>query len=151
MIHQVHGNILLQKGIIIHGCNTLGAMGAGLALDIRNTYPKAYEKYIEHFNEHGLQLGLVIPVKVKDDVLIVNAMTQATVNKGPNDQRVHVDYDAIKTVFEKTVKLAKKYNMPIHFPQIGAGLAKGDWNKIQRIIDDVIPEDMHAYLWLYAK
>lgn len=150
MIHTVHGNVLLQKGIIVHGCNTLGAMGAGIALSIRNTYPKVYQKYIEHFNEHGLQLGLVIPVKVSDDVIIVNAMTQASVRQGPHDDRVHVSYDAIKTVFEKVVLLAKKHNMPIHFPQIGAGLAGGDWSKIYAIIDDVIPEDMHAYCWIFA-
>lgn len=151
MLHILRGNILLQKGLIVQGCNTLGMMGSGLALDVRKTYPKAFTVYKEYFDKNGLSLGLVIPVKVAEDVIIVNGMTQATVKSDPNDKRVHVNYEALRTVFEKVVMLAKKHQMPIHFPKIGAGLANGDWDIIWGIIADVVPNEIQAYYWDYVK
>ena len=36
MIKQIQGNLLDYDGILVHQVNTLGVMGAGVALQIRN-------------------------------------------------------------------------------------------------------------------
>lgn len=149
MIHYVRGDVLAQIGIIVHGCNVQGVMGKGIAKSVKEQYPKAYEKYIAHHKEHGLTVGLVIPVRVAENKIIVNAITQEFYKKEANDDKVYVDYTAIATCFSKVQMLAKKYNMPIHFPKIGAGLAGGDWNRIARIIDDAVDDDVVKYCWLF--
>ena len=43
-----HSNLLnIRSGVICHQVNCIGAMGAGLALQIRNKWPIVYEKYKE--------------------------------------------------------------------------------------------------------
>ena len=38
-------------------------------------------------------------------------------------------------------------NIEVHFPKIGAGLANGDWNIIQEIIDSSLDQDIKKNLW----
>ena len=43
--------------VIVHGCNTQGAMGSGVAKAIRRKYPWAYEAYIDAYIKVGLDMG----------------------------------------------------------------------------------------------
>ena len=59
---------LLQTDVkhIIHGCNSKGVMGSGVAKVLREKYPRAYQDYNDVYNNYGLELGDVI-VSVQDD------------------------------------------------------------------------------------
>lgn len=138
MIKVHKGNVLeeVNYGVIVHGCNTQGVMGGGIALQIRQKWPKVYEGYLQ-ICKANLAAGrdllgdvLFIPVKQYDNLIIANAFTQKYFG---TDQR-HVNYDAVAKCFEAVKKFYP--DKPIHFPMIGAGLAGGNWNIIQKIIEE---------------
>ena len=130
--------------IIVHGCNCMGAMGSGIAKQIRSEFPSAYE--IDQITESGdkSKLGTYTSVRV-NELRVVNAYTQY--NYGPKsgpDGGCPVDYDAINSVM---VKLINDFpNARIGIPKIGAGLAGGDWAKIENIID-AIDSDITCVIW----
>ena len=133
-IEYVTGNILLTDARhIIHGCNSKGVMGAGVAKAIRNWYPKAYQDYDDAYNSNGLRLGDIIVSIQPDDRVIHNAITQQ--DYGRRDDRVYVSYWAIAEVFRKINSWGVK---EIALPKIGSGLANGDWNVISAIIENTL-------------
>ena len=126
---------LLQTEVkhLIHGCNSKGVMGSGVAKVLREKYPQAYQDYNDSYNSYGLELGDVI-VSVQDDGKIIhNAITQK--DYGRRDDRVYVSYWAIAEVFRKINQWGIK---EIAMPKIGAGLANGDWNVISAIIENTL-------------
>lgn len=133
-IEYIKGD-LLQTGVkhIMHGCNSHGVMGSGVAKVIREKYPQAYNDYIFKYNNYGLELGDVI-VSVQDDGKVIhNAITQR--DYGRDISRVYVSYWAIAEVFRNINSRGIK---EIAMPKIGAGLANGDWNVISAIIENTL-------------
>jgi O-acetyl-ADP-ribose deacetylase (regulator of RNase III) len=126
---------LLQTELrhIIHGCNSKGVMGSGVAKAIRDMYPQAYRDYNDSYNGYGLDLGNIV-VSVQDDGKVIhNAITQK--DYGRDNSRVYVSYWAIAEVFRKINSWDIK---EIAMPKIGAGLANGDWHVISAIIENTL-------------
>ena len=133
-IEYVKGDLLKTeiKGII-HGCNSHGVMGSGVAKAIRDKYPQAYRDYNDVYDGYGLDLGAIV-VSVQDDgKVIYNAITQK--DYGRQADRVYVSYWAIAEAFRKINSWGIK---EIAMPKIGAGLANGDWNVISAIIENTL-------------
>jgi O-acetyl-ADP-ribose deacetylase (regulator of RNase III) len=142
-IEYVKGD-LLQTEVkhIIHGCNSKGVMGSGVAKVLREKYPRAYQDYNDVYNGYGLELGNVI-VSVQDDGKVIhNAITQR--DYGRDSSRVYVSYWAIAEAFRKINQWGIK---EIALPKIGAGLANGDWNVISAIIENTLI-DTKAYVYV---
>ena len=57
--------------ILIHGCNDRGVMGSGVALIVREKYPKAYKTYFDKykFQNDYLEGGTIIPVDCGDKII----------------------------------------------------------------------------------
>ena len=149
-----YGDILscVNSGFIVHGCNAQGVMGSGIAKSIKEMYPEVYQAYIDQY-KHGhyidipydepchvreLELGTIIPVRVSDTLVIINAITQRYYNghKKSSGGR-EVDYEAVAKSFEKinsTVSSFPDIEPVLSFPKIGAGLGGGDWDIISTII-----------------
>ena len=139
------GDLLdVTEGIIVHGCNAQGVMGSGVAKQIKEKYPKAYDEYRFDYGNHGLRLGDCVTTDIDTDLIIVNAVTQ---NSFGRSYMRYVNYEAIANTFEFLRRLAKQKNKKIHFPMIGAGLANGNWNIIKTIIEETCP-DVEKYLWV---
>lgn len=144
------GNLFdnVTDGYIIHGCNAQGVMGSGVAAIIRNDYPVAYQTYMDQ-SPHYI-LGEVIPAKVADNLVIVNAITQEFFGT----DRVQVDYDAVEQAMKGVKHLANSgmiESKVIHFPFIGAGLAGGDQHTLLTIFDQQFSDsvtDLEGILWL---
>lgn len=113
--------------VIIHGCNCFNTMGAGIALQIKNKYPSAYEADKNTIKGDKDKLGNYTSAKV-GDLTIVNAYTQY--RPGLND--LTENYSAIHNVMKKIA--VDFQGKRIGLPFIGAGLAGGDWNIIKDII-----------------
>ena len=130
-----------QFDLIIHGCNCFCAMGAGIALSIRNHFPEAYEADCRTGAGDRNKLGTFSSATVTRDnhtIIIVNAYTQYHWD----GDGVLFDYQAL----EKCMRAIKeKFNgMRIGYPKIGAGLARGDWERIQTIIDKELIGEAHC-------
>ena len=148
----ITGNLLdITRGIIVHGCNCHGVMGSGVARAIRDKYPSVFNAYQDRFFRHGLYLGTTQFVmhdstpyqdrrgllwwasyELPTELVICNAMTQH--DYGPDGSR-YVDYDAISSCFFQVAMAAKKLDLPIYLPLIGAGLGGGSWAEISRRIE----------------
>lgn len=138
----------VDKGFIVHGCNAQGVMGSGVAKIIRDKYPTAYQVYRSQ-DPHYI-LGEVIPAKINDDLVIINAITQDLY--GVN--QVHADYDAIRQALKGSLHVATSriFSAPaeLHMPFIGAGLGGGDPDTIAAIMGEVLAgASIPATLWLY--
>jgi len=149
MIEIKIGNVLdVPTGIIVHGTNVRGKMGAGVALAIKNRYPSAFEIYKEEYETNGLKLGNICFDEVEPLKFIVNANTQ---DLGPEPRQVK--YDALVECFEKVNSLARnieeiyKIKLDVVFPMIGAGLGGGNWNIIEKIIDETVSNDFKKILY----
>lgn len=165
---KVKGDLLsLQEGILVHGCNALGVMGAGVALLIRNKYPDVFRTYSDYHAEAGLRLGEIITVgsskapimtqplaygqvhslsaQLPERLIVVNAITQESVARAAGE--LVVSYDSIFACFAQVRLLARTTGLGVHFPLIGCGLAGGDWEVVEPLIEAALGPDVEATLW----
>ena len=131
--------------VIIHGCNCFNTMGAGIARSIKQKYPLAYEADCKTVRGDHKKLGTFTDCQIqsvfkehKETQFIVNAYTQF--EYGGNHP---LCYPAVESVFRKLNCIYT--GLDIGIPKIGAGLAGGDWEHIQNIINSVTP-DLHITL-----
>lgn len=152
-IKRIDGNVLaVQRGIIVHGCNSKGVMGSGIAKSIRDKYPGAFQVYDREFRKQGLFLGGVTyyhhpPTNAGSEIIIANAITQ--LNYGRDKSVVYVDYDAVSICFETVARMARETGLPVHFPLIGCGLANGEWEAVSSRIEDALGPDIEKTLWIF--
>jgi len=138
MIKEIKGDLLkLAKAgefdMIIHGCNCFCKMGSGIAKQIKEQFPKAYEVDQETKEGDINKLGTYTLAQVTPYghpmLFIVNAYTQYRYGT----DKVQVDYEALTLVMRKINH--DNSGIRIGLPLIGAGLAGGDWNRIKKIIE----------------
>lgn len=126
--------------VIIHGCNCLCNMGSGIAKTIKAKYPQVYKADCETTKGDKEKLGSFTSTVVghQSSFIVVNAYTQYAYSRN----KVDVDYDAVRKVF---ALIKQDYaGKRIGFPLIGAGLAGGDWNIIEAIINDELEGEDHT-------
>ena len=83
MIKFFNGD-LLKSGcdIICHQVNEYGVMGAGIAKQIKEKYPKAFDDYTKAIKEakgKGKNLPMFVLSKQPDSVVVANMFTQRNV------------------------------------------------------------------------
>jgi len=144
MLKVINGNLLnATEDIIIHQVNCQGAYGAGLAKQIAQKYPKAKKEYVNYCNNNNPDslLGDCLVTKT-EDFLIANLFAQKYYGKYGAFYKKYGRQTNYRAFAKGLVKLKKEYpNKSIAIPyKIGCGLAKGDWDKIQKIFDLAFPD-----------
>ena len=131
--------------VIVHGCNCQCAMGKGIALSIKQQFPEAYEADLRTPKGDRAKLGTISTAEVERPparFTVVNAYTQFHWR----GEGLLADYDAIRSAFG--VIKRQFAGRRIGYPKIGAGLAKGDWNTIAPIINEVLNGEDHTLVEL---
>lgn len=147
MIIEQKGDLLsVERGIIVHGCNAKGRMGSGVAKEVRNRIPAAYNAYMDAYKERKLKLGMAVVVCLTDGRYVINGITQE--GYGRNKLIVYTDYDAVRAVFHTVNRLATQTGLPVHFPLIGCGYGNGDWDTVSAIIENECPDPVSKTLWI---
>jgi O-acetyl-ADP-ribose deacetylase (regulator of RNase III) len=157
MYQEIDGNLitLAREGmfdVITHGCNCLCQMGAGIApqmakefgcdrfkmehkdykgdidklgnIDYRELFLEN-DKWVMYPDENGKW--------VTQELFVVNSYTQYHYGRNHTDGvSKPLDYEALTMCMRKINHTFK--GKRIGLPQIGAGLAGGDWNRIKQII-----------------
>ena len=127
--------------VIVHGCNCFCEMDGGIAKSIKEQFPEAFASDRATACGAKEKLGTFSVAEIKRDECnfrVVNAYTQFHW-RGTG---VLVDYDAIDTVF---ACIKQRYtDLRIAYPKIGAGLARGDWDKIAAIINRQLQNEDHT-------
>ncbi len=175
IIDTIEGNLitLAQKGRyteISHGANCFCVMGAGIAPQIAKAFPEAEEADNDTIRGDKSKLGdlTFADVMCHDQALTVYNLYTQYGTRGRAEGIPDIDYSALRMAFMKVnADVAKlKGNQRRHnssrssyydyagltqllgIPQIGAGLAGGDWDIISKIINEVTP-DVEIELVLY--
>lgn len=138
MIKEITGDLiyLAKNGefdVIPHGCNCHHSMESGIAKQIKYEIPEAFAEDLNTPYGDINKLGTISYTKLHP-FTVVNCYTQ----HHSGQDGVYADYIAI----EKALR-AVKDTFPgkrIGMPKIGAGRARGDWNKIKAIIENVFNE-----------
>lgn len=122
--------------VVAHGCNTVGAMGAGVAAIVREKYPRAHTEYQKLCKSRDFYPGAAQYVDVgwpwaqnTDQITgIYNLATQA--NPGPN-----ADLKLIQIAFTNMAQhAAHKGIETIAIPRIGCGIGGLEWFHVEGAI-----------------
>lgn len=156
--------------VLFHQVNTLGVMGGGVALEIRDEFPDHYEDYLatcdissssEFVEEQDLMGAYVVTDIMADEdtdsvkLKICGVFGQRTIKSGMDDYRVHTNYAALFMGIVDVIRYELDYDSDyeseytVAFPYlIGCGLAGGEWNVVDsyiRTLQDLYPKLKFVY------
>jgi O-acetyl-ADP-ribose deacetylase (regulator of RNase III) len=137
MLKHTKGNLidLAEQGafdVIVQGCNCYNTMGSGIAREIRERYPEAYEADLKTEKGDIMKLGNWTEYDT-GAFKIINAYTQYGFNSGGSTFDLF-EYTSFQLILQKL--FAEYGKCDIGFPYIGMGLAGGDKEKIIKMIED---------------
>lgn len=143
MISYVKGDVFQAPAVLIaHGVNCRGGFGKGVAGQISSKYPQVRESYLKKYKANGWSLGDIQLVRVNDTRWFANCATQDNYWNPGNPRQIYADYGAITVCMKKLSEvLIEHAGWKLAMPKIGAGLAGGDWVKIEAIINNVFPTE----------
>ena len=127
-----------------HGCNCVGAMGKGIALQIKARFPEMYEQYKALCKDSKYNVGDVFKYQYNDG-FIYNLGTQKTWW-----EKAEMEY--IEKSLQNMMTIAEEDGVrEIAMPAIGAGLGGGDWSKIRKLIDVAAAKHPSVDLYVVEK
>lgn len=141
MIEHIKGNLLdfPKCNVIAHGCNIHNTFGAGIALQIKEEYPLAYEADCEAAKAGKNQLGTVSQAVLPNGKRILNLYQQTLKSDGTRALDYEAFYSAleqVKIVLEKAHAQGRIYTLGLPY-KIGCGLAGGSWKVVYAMIEDL--------------
>lgn len=159
IVDTINGNLitLFDEGLffrVAHGCNTLVPMGRGIAKSFVDRWPEVQEENLEYkayWESLWKGKGFVEPFKrfcgTADPVVvdrkcgaigvIWNLYTQRGVGY-PVEGENRLEY--IREAFSELNEAIALDDAAIGIPLIGSGLAKGKWEDIRAVINEVTPD-----------
>lgn len=174
MISYMEGDLLNSHcNVICHQVNCSGAMGSGIARQIRSRYPKVYETFRATYEQGKNILGAIDIVLVQDFSnraildrmhrrFVINMYAQKDYNRSKERKR-QTNYNALRHCIQELKKEIVNYleycndecaikDFIIGFPYgIGCGLACGDWNIVRDIIESEFADDKwNVEIWKYT-
>ena len=138
MIEYLTNDLLtVNHGVIAHGCNCQGKMGAGIAKAIRKKWPSVYYAYVDKcFSTTNRRSMLgdaqLVPVSHTPfgQLFVANLFTQERYGREPIR---YADPNAIKTALRKVVMSCANRDLPLYMSKIVCSLGGLSW------VDDVEP------------
>lgn len=164
MIKFFNGD-LLKSGcdIICHQVNEYGVMGAGIAKQIKEKYPKAFADYTNAIKEAAIKcknLPLIALSKQHNGVVVANMFTQRKGETNLEILRNAVVFLGMQILDLFITKLKfnemngaffdRPFRVGIPY-KYGCGIAKGDWESVLKIWEDVFGEmeNIDLEVWKY--
>merc|ERR1712039_164091 len=141
------------KKVIAHVCNDQGRWGKGFVMSITDTWGKhpgkLYRKWHKDGAEAEFALGRVQLITLTDLLSLANIIGQNGIKTGSKGPPVR--YDAIEHGLDAVCSMAARDGASLHMPRIGAGLAGGEWEKIQQILEAMIKRySVSIYVYEYS-
>lgn len=139
MVAIVNGDLLKSRAqYICHQVNCQGVMRSGVAKQIREEWPKVFERYKEVCDEYDSRreqlLGQIQGVRVNEQTAVINIFGQY--NYG-YDRKKYTDMDALRRGCMEIaggVKPGSTIAMPY---RIGCYRGGGDWGEVMDMLADV--------------
>ena len=133
--------------VIVHVCNDDGKWGKGFVLAVSRRWGEPERVYRSAFEELPFpSLGDVQFVKVSEDLTVANLIGQHGVRSARSKGPAPIRYPAIRAGLEKVAKFAASRKAVVAMPRIGAGLAGGSWDEIEKILEQTLGGvEVHVY------
>lgn len=146
--HKIVDLFACNADLIAHQVNCQGAMGSGVAKQIRMLFPGAYARYRgvwERFRDNSEKLLGTTWISVENtpdgqEVFIANMFAQ---DRYGYDGKRYTDYTAFRNClaqlkdFADTFRRIHGKELQIAMPyRIGCDRGGGDWNIVSKIIDE---------------
>lgn len=149
-MNYIKGNLFDSKAdVLCHQVNLYGVMGGGIAAEVKEKFPNAYIRYKNFcsdykFSETMLGVSLIVPTDENQSQYIANCFCQ---NDFSQDGCL-TNYEKMRECFIYVTKWMKQNKMKtVAFPyKIGCGIAGGDWNIVEKIIEDVF-KNFDVEIW----
>lgn len=142
MIKEIQKDVTtVERGIVLHQVNCLGVMGSGVALAIKNKWPKVYERYAELHAQYSFQpwklLGKPQIVTIDEGLSVANLFGQYDCGAG---QRF-TEYGSLAISFFDLNDILYHYE-DIYIPyKMGCDRGGGDWNIVSNMIETLLDND----------
>lgn len=121
--------------IIMHVCNDKGGWGRGFVVALSKRWPEveaSYRAWAAGKTNRPFGLGRTQFVDVNDGIIVANMVAQHDTR--PKDGVPPIRYAALGYCLETVAKQALAIGATVHCPRIGAGLAGGEWSRIELLI-----------------
>lgn len=136
MIEHRRGDLFKSDILALaHGCNTVGAMGAGIAWQFRQRFPKMYLEYRNLCFSRTFKPGEVFTWDEDPPYTIFNLGTQGHYRHKAKPEWIH------NSVMAMLIDAGRRGIHEIAMPKIGAGLGRLPWSQVQEVLEDVAPFD----------
>ena len=152
--------------VIAHSCNCQNVMGAGIAKQIKERYPQAFEAdtecYNNEYNEGGnwkVRIGDYSKAEIESKFLpnnkgrIYNLYTQSGYSTKKREVNYEYFWKAMKAMQEDLLFIQHETGEPqvLGLPYgISCGLAGGNWKIIKAIIEDIfLDSPIETYIVKY--
>jgi O-acetyl-ADP-ribose deacetylase (regulator of RNase III) len=127
MIKQFTGNLFESEAeAYVHGCNTFGRMGAGVAKEFSDRYPEMYDDYKKKCMLGEFQPGSGYIYRAKDRLIV---------NLGTQSGKDSATYEYVEQSVNWLAEECKKQSIRrIAMPRIASGLGGLEWELVLHII-----------------
>lgn len=131
----------IKTGIIAHQVNCQNRMGSGVAKALFEKWPivkTAYHEWCDGKTPEQ-RLATIQVLEVEPDLYVANCFSQ--LDYGYDGKTVYTRYDAVESCFKVLNEMnTRAYLKQIYVPHgYGCGLANGDWNVVENIMDRFCP------------
>lgn len=141
MIKYVEGDLfqginMMDRPIVIaHVVNNKGGFGAGFVVPLGRRFPKAKESYLQwakdkSWNDVPFLLGKTQIVEVEHSIYVANLTAQTLGGHRP------LFYNHLARCMDTVAEFATEVKAQVACPLFGAGLAGGNWNFVEKLIED---------------
>lgn len=142
--------------VIPHVCNNIGLFGAGFASAVNNVFPEVKINF--EMLGKKTKLGTVQYITVSENkntksrLIFANMIAQNQIISQKNPRPLNYEF-LVKSMIDvrnyvQTLSDKTDTTVEIHAPKFGSGLAGGNWNFIENLIEDIwknIPVFIYSY------
>lgn len=146
MIEYVRGDLLKSSAqVLVNTVNTVGIMGAGIALQFKEQYPEMFQKYQTLCKKKLLDVGKLYLWK-STDTSSKEILLFPTKNHWLNLSELHW----IEAGLQKFVENYERLNIKsIAFPKLGCGNGGLSWHDVKPVMEkylEPLPIKIYVYI-----
>lgn len=152
----------VHSKVIVHVCNDLGRWGAGFVKALSKRFDKPYyniptpeQAYLDfaygrqfHYSTDDFRIGAVQVVPVEptengneDNLWVANLIAQRGIVNEHNPKPVEYMDGFWLGLALKKLRLQLGESVSYHMPRIGCGLGGSNWETIEPIIQEALPDE----------
>ncbi len=138
MLKYKKGNLVTawlsnEVDILVHSCNCFHTFGSGIAKEIRERIPEAYQADLKTERGSVFKLGDYTQYEAPNGQLVINLYGQY--DYGRTGQR-YTEYGSLNLglgLLGNNLDLSKPYVIGV--PKLGCGLGGGDWELVESMLE----------------